>query len=841
MTGQKVSSERVRVGDNSSDHEHFLSGEPPMSDEELYLVDEVESETKGVLAPKVGRNEDQWVKSTDTLYPLEGGYDGAERDWNGLSRRVWLIARLGAFFLLFALLVGWPIGDVWAHRSLYGTASGWSILGAYPPGILLFALVVPILMLFGGYLLSRSMTTTEAAEAIANAARQYTQPNQMALQEVAIVGTAVRTQMDVLNDGLDKALMRLADVEATIRKHVDAIETAGLAIETRTVGAMDKVASERTRLIDLTENLNKQADNFANAIAERTEANLAAMNSADSSAQNVEDKFDVRLGALETASTSAINSFRQLVDALGDGHKIAKDNASAMQAAAEHALKASEQTQQATQEARKATEEAVQQSLLDATSDHHRETVEKALELTRDQVRAQALEIARKEAENIAQAAVGSATNEIEKLAKHAGHNLQLHAEQARAQSEHAEQLEAEAAKAMREAAALRKEELTKTHEALMNENSRLEALIVEQQQRAERLASAIAVQSEKMNRLVEEASNNQSADILADKLAERDETASLLLRQQETTPTQLPQEASIDQNSPNINDNPTEEAPLRVRIGGVNGQADERDLRKPKPLKPAIKKSGPQDPPSSVKGEEPAAIARNDLHKLNDLARDLAEKRSTNRAARQASQSIETPKSPGEVKSEKPDGQMRSGNQAPSWKEILAAADDAQPISSQDTPHTKDDDELLLTPKDHDKIGVRTDHAGNVTTRPDGRESKAIRVINRLQQFTYNLDVRLYGDVPQGLIERFNNGERNVFADRLLRLNEGDVKRRIRLECAKDKRFEEDVRQFLVKFDGLLEDAAKSSDVDEELRAYLGSPLGRIYLLIGEIVGYFA
>ncbi|MEM1193125.1 MAG: hypothetical protein AAGH42_06995, partial [Pseudomonadota bacterium] len=83
--------------------------------------------------------------------------------------------------------------------------------------------------------------------------------------------------------------------------------------------------------------------------------------------------------------------------------------------------------------------------------------------------------------------------------------------------------------------------------------------------------------------------------------------------------------------------------------------------------------------------------------------------------------------------------------------------------------------------------------------------------------------------------------GDRNVFANRLLRLNESDVKKRIRLECAKDRQFERDIRRFLSDFDGLLEEAAQSDFVDDELREYLGSPLGRMYLLIGEIVGYFA
>ena len=88
---------------------------------------------------------------------------------------------------------------------------------------------------------------------------------------------------------------------------------------------------------------------------------------------------------------------------------------------------------------------------------------------------------------------------------------------------------------------------------------------------------------------------------------------------------------------------------------------------------------------------------------------------------------------------------------------------------------------------------------------------------------------------------ERYDRGDRNVFANRLLRLNEADVKRRIRSESARDRTFERNVHEFLQGFEKLLEDATTSETADEELEEYLSSPLGRVYLLIGATVGYFA
>jgi hypothetical protein len=144
------------------------------------------------------------------------------------------------------------------------------------------------------------------------------------------------------------------------------------------------------------------------------------------------------------------------------------------------------------------------------------------------------------------------------------------------------------------------------------------------------------------------------------------------------------------------------------------------------------------------------------------------------------------------------------------SWREILDATDDAEPLD-----------------------------LGAASASSSGGE--ALKVIGELQRFTLDLETRLYGEPPPSLRERFERGDRNVFANRLLRLNEADVKRRIRMEADRDRGFERDIQGFLQGFERLLEDATTSQTADEDLEEYLSSPLGRVYLLIGAMVGYFA
>lgn len=830
---------------------------------------------------------EEWTHPDASPYPAAGGFDGATRDWNALSRRVWQISRAMALFLVFAILVGWPLGDFLAHRASFGSGSGWTLFSAYPPSIMLFAVIVPALVIFSGYVLSRAMTTTHAAEEIAAAARHYVSPDKAALQEVEVVGTVVREQMDVLNAGLETALMRLAGAEAMIRKHVDAIETAGVAIETQATGAVERVASERTRLIGLTEKLNTQADSFASAIAERTQANLEAMDKASTISDQVEARFDERLGGLEKAADTALGSFKNLLKALEGADGNVRETAQVLNDATQKTIEASQQSIEASEEAKRSTQKALSQSLIDESAMANIDTVKKAVEQSHEKASEEALRHAREEGSKIAKAMIEAASGDIEKVAKQASDQTSNKIEQTIARSEEA----TKAAKA-------KQEELVRVHEEIEKENERLEKLIAEQKSRAERLANGLALaikaQTEKLAQIekkmqaeIEEVSYPDGEDYrVVRHNHNKDDDSKIHYNLKDDTEVDQP---SLD-----------EMGPLRVRLSPLEQEAErnkqDRQNQQPEALKSGNKepqKKFPQklssrdvSPPSptplqqSKKAQnanqnpsqhrvdvnaknkdeqerlqkekqilekqllaDPVQTPREDLERLSELAQDLSERRQGG-----SHNGNDTQNKPLDL------AQSSQKRINPSWKEILAAADNANPsnqspdqeqdiINAQEaaTAKNKNVDAGALPLEKKDRVMPPAQQFFQAQGNNE-RETSAIRVITRLQQFTMNLDERLYGDLPSALIERFHqHGDRNIFANRLLRLNETDVKKRIRMEGAKDIQFENDIRQFLKEFDGLLEDAAQSSAVDEELREYLSSPLGRIYLLIGEIVGYFA
>jgi hypothetical protein len=211
------------------------------------------------------------------------------------------------------------------------------------------------------------------------------------------------------------------------------------------------------------------------------------------------------------------------------------------------------------------------------------------------------------------------------------------------------------------------------------------------------------------------------------------------------------------------------------------------------------------------------SAAAANDRSNVLDLGKSAKPQTAARLDAIAAD--IEKPKS---QRAEKPsdhgslDEDDKRKKQDVSWREILSATDEAGPL-------------------DLGAADRKTADAARASAQ------NAMKIIATLQDFTLDLETRLYGEPPPALLERFERGDRNVFANRLLRLNESDVKRRIRAEGSRDKMFERGIHDFLQGFERLLEDATTSQTADEELEQYLSSPLGRVYLLVGATVGYFA
>jgi len=745
-----------------------------------------------------------------------------EQRWNAMSRQVWLASRLTALLLPCVFLVGMPLGSWIAHFELNGSLDGWVWWRAYQSSSLVFAIIIPVLVGLMGYMLSRSLTMMSAAESIAAAAQRFVTPDLTAAQNVSSVGAVVQGHLHDLNEGLDGALTRLATVEAMIRQHVEAIEVAGEAIEHKATGAVTRVADERARLMELTENLNAHADSFAAAIAEKAKNSIESIQSADAVSLRAEQEFDERLTRLEGAAANALSSFEALRDALRATDETMRASAGSINEAASQTMEATDRISTSAKAAAEAAarEAANVAASMDQTAQAAREAADATIEKNKEQVARisdAAVETTVRETSKVHDASkqavdtaaadaakVTKAATDVSEAARHTGEVVAKASADISAVTESARKAADDAVKHSKAHAGQveqRAQALVEARTALEKENARLETLIEEQRSRANRLADAISSQTDRLSRLAEA------------QLSEQEAAARL-------TQAQIGMQAEADRQA-------AERKRTETRVAEQKRAADTKTVRhaedaakKESAEKEDAKKKAPaaQAAPQptlnlvEASRTKPAQVKKapeaNGGERLDELARDIAERRPRGAGSRR--------KEPPVTKAAAPEEEIRRHKGDVSWREILDAADDAEPL----------------------ELGPA---AKKSPTEARSAEENAIKIISRLQLFTHDLEIKLYGDPPPALQERFERGDRNVFANRLLRLNEADVKRRIRTESGRNKDFEIGIHNYLQGFEKLLEDATTSDTADEELEEYLSSPLGRVYLLIGATVGYFA
>ena len=731
--------------------------------------------------------------------------------YHRLGRELEAAARFVAIFVFFVVLVGWPVGSLLGYRAGARTFEGWSLGDAYSAWAIALGVILPVSFWMLGYIAARMMAMIGAGRAIMVAAQRFVEPEKAAVKNVETVGSVVRGQMDALNAGIDDALIRLASAEAMIRQHVGAIEQAGLAIENKATGAAERVAAERARLIDLTETLNARADDFATAIAEKAQATIVSLHSASGAVGDAETRLEERLTRLEAAASRALLSFEALSAALTDTDGRVKLTASSIETSSAAVKDASERAARiADAAAERAARNAanVGQFSLRA-AEEAKKNAEAAIEVARaesERASTTAVEFTTRESRRVAEAAaravdtvreatmssVAAAASDAERAAQAANLVTEAAKKAVIASREASEEVakagefakkHADEALAAAETASKRvderNKELANARAALETENARLESLIDEQRKRADRLAEAIATQTERLSKLAE----NQ-------------------LREQEAAARLAEAQAAIERNR-------AAEAE-KARLAAEAERAAKAEAEKKRLAEEARK----------AEAEKAAAAKRQPAPADRSNVLDLGKSAKTNGARLDAiAADIEKPKA---LRNGKPsehgaleDDDKRS-KQDVSWREILSATDEAEPLD----------------------LGTADRRAG-----ADARANaqNAMKIIATLQDFTLDLETRLYGEPPPALLERYERGDRNVFANRLLRLNESDVKRRIRAEGSRDKMFERGIHDFLQGFERLLEDATTSQTADEELEQYLSSPLGRVYLLVGATVGYFA
>ena len=233
--------------------------------------------------------------------------DGRRRGPKFTPATIWRAAKLLAGGVVFAWLVAWPVGSTLVHVESTGT---FGMRLGYSPEVFLFALLSAILILGGGFALAAGFKLEATAQRLT---RSF---GGVGTDQAHPSGAAAQRQVSALNDEIDRALGRLAEAESLIRQHVRALDSASSAIENGTVKSTERLERERNALMTLAEEMNREAESFADVIAERTKLSADEQARVEARIGTKERELESQIQRMESIQAKSLDRFEQLASAM---------------------------------------------------------------------------------------------------------------------------------------------------------------------------------------------------------------------------------------------------------------------------------------------------------------------------------------------------------------------------------------------------------------------------------------------------------------------------------------------------------------------------------------------
>jgi len=141
----------------------------------------------------------------------------------------------------------------------------------------------------------------------------------------------------------------------------------------------------------------------------------------------------------------------------------------------------------------------------------------------------------------------------------------------------------------------------------------------------------------------------------------------------------------------------------------------------------------------------------------------------------------------------------------------------------------------LLAAAEERDYGPARTNTAQPAS---DGYHTSSRHVIETLQAMAIDLDRFLEDDPPLDLLRRYRNGERNVFARRLVSVLGREQTERIGRKYREDSDFRETVDRYIEQFEVLMEETAGRDRENVLAETYLTSQTGKVYVMLASSIG---
>lgn len=213
------------------------------------------------------------------------------------SKRIPTAAAVASLFCL-----GAAAAYVWG---LYG-AEGLSALTRSEIALIAGATALPVILVWlGAYAVWRGQEMSLMAEALARTAIRMTDPADPASEEIVNISQAVRRELDAMKAGLAQALAETTRLNALVTEELEAIEKGTGRAEERTRVMGELLTEHREGLGELARAIGSESDTVARSIREQVDAVRGLVGKAEATLDDASTRIVAQTETLARVSEAA--------------------------------------------------------------------------------------------------------------------------------------------------------------------------------------------------------------------------------------------------------------------------------------------------------------------------------------------------------------------------------------------------------------------------------------------------------------------------------------------------------------------------------------------------------
>lgn len=759
------------------------------------------------------------------------------------TRTIFHMAAVATVFILATAAA--YLWGLYGETVLERPATTWMpvIIGALVPTFLIWALA---------YMSWRTQHLHMMSDALARAALRLTEPEELAEERISAMSSTIRIQIEKMNAGLQEVFEQTQTLDDMFSKRLDSVDRSALRAELRAREIGDALTRNRATIDEISGKLGQESDTISRAVRTQTDevrsvtrkaeevmnANLERLRkqtealsriteTAAAGADNTTVMLDRQSSRLEVVASAALNK----ADALSQRYENQRENL----VAASQSLENERQHLETTFERQRATIETTSAELAARTADINASVSTLSTELSH------AMEAAAKrttelgktfqsEAERIGLAAKGAGIN-IEDTLRSASDRVKSVATELKNNAVDISKQSEKAARDMSELTGKTQVEITHLADTVRKESEAIESNI---RQATGALKATFTSETEVFNSAI-----NQQTSTMASMLRDQMD----LLAKDLTT-------SSAEINQAVLQAADAMQAEVTHRTDDIRGtvQSTASDLE------------GVGEKLNSVMFRIGGA-ARDATRTLQSASEDLETRMQTlpNEAAEGAQalqtvleEQITTLASIAEIvvrHSRTFDKNAPASASAPSLDNAARTYVPAAPqMAAPRSAHTPADN---TKPKKaggkwslSDLLSAARQSEGPLTEKPlDEQEFNrtSLHIIETLQSLAVDLDRALEQSPPAELWQRYQQGERNVFARRLYNLQGRELYDTIAERFSREPEFRDDVQRFIRLFEKLMLHASERDRDNILVETYLTSDTGKVYLMLAQASGHLS